>query len=203
RVADLAMREDGVLDDGIADSVDLIVCSKAKVIVLSRSRAADPFTLLAIERRFFAVSGHDVLAKLGAYFDQEIAKMTDQREVPQDIVLGNPSVIDRDTQDQREKTEDDGHAKPRHSTPDGFSAALGSGLRVSRNSRFLGTELARINRMKSGQGSERRVSRPSRGLRARRSQSLPRGTVSSPRIARPVEASGRPIHRARRKQEPR
>ena len=94
--AHLAEREHRVLDDRIADVVDLIVGSEAEVVVLAFRRSVDPLALFAVEGQLLAVAGDDVLAQLRADLDQQVAEVSDDRKVGQNVVLRKEAVIGRD-----------------------------------------------------------------------------------------------------------
>ena len=58
-----------MLDDGIADAVNLIVRAEAEIVILTVGRAINPLTLFAVKRRLFAIARNDVLPDLRADLD--------------------------------------------------------------------------------------------------------------------------------------
>ena len=92
-----------MLDDRIAYVDDLIVGAEAEVVVLAARGAVDPLALLAIEWLLFAIASDNVLTKLRAELDQEITKVANDREIPQNSVFGKKPII-RGKPDQADKS---------------------------------------------------------------------------------------------------
>ena len=77
-----SLRQGCMLNDGVTDAVELIVRTKAKVVILSISAVINPLALQSVKWSFFPIVSHQVLPDFRADLDQEIAKVADDREVP-------------------------------------------------------------------------------------------------------------------------
>jgi len=76
--------------------LEVVVAAEPEVVVLQLGRGVDPASLVAAERSLLVVAGDDVLPQLRADRLEQLAPVTDDREVPQQRVLLLQQVVRTD-----------------------------------------------------------------------------------------------------------
>ena len=88
----LAVGENRVFDDRIADPENLIVGAEAEVVVLLLGRGVDPAALVPAERALLVVARDDVLPQLGPNLFEQVPSVSEEGEVAQQCVLALEEV---------------------------------------------------------------------------------------------------------------
>jgi hypothetical protein len=84
-----------VLDDHvIRRKLEIVVGTKAPVVVLAFGGRINPGALIPAERTFLVVAGNDVLAEFRPYRFKEIAEVTDDGKIAEHGVLPLDEVVD-------------------------------------------------------------------------------------------------------------